>query len=87
MKDLAIVLGVGRVNIKPSPPQTIFGRSWEMAFTMCSLGQSGDYSGTVSNIERDRIHFGPVPGVEQKIKITEELKTYKNIPYIDYPLS
>lgn len=83
MRDIATLLGVLKVDVQPDAP--IEGRSWEMAFVMCALGFRGTYSGTVKTIETTLIEFGAVPGINHKKKITDNLKTYLDIPNVRIP--
>lgn len=63
-----------------NPRADIEGRSWEMAAIMCALGHKGNYSGTVEHVNREEIKFGPVMGINKKIKSIKHLETYKTTP-------
>lgn len=72
--------GLGKVVIRGNQAGSdIFGRSWEMAAAMASLGQKGTFTGTVSHYDGNTVKFGPVPDVDKKDDLDSSLISYDMI--------
>jgi len=69
--------GITHVSVRE--PRSINDRSWEMAAALCAMRRRPVFAtGTVESYGSGRVVFGPIGGLEQKIKYHNglQLETY-----------
>lgn len=70
---LKLISAFGYAYLSLKNDNLIEGRSWEMAAAKAIIGEPGTYTGTVEAFDANVITYGPVPGMNIKLKMSSNL--------------